>query len=506
MNKYLDLNSLINSDFYLKNKRLNWHISQSEYHKFLNDIYDLIESIKLNKKEENEIFQLVKTSIFRTLSEYLSHVYDYVILSSNKINVIYSNKSKIYIDRIWLKKKISSIPSIEKNNKIYKKNIIKKIYQIFSEKFPKFFFNFIVMSKNPLINDFLSNKYKYLKLSHPIYLSSKRSESKISKILSEKISSLIINIIEQKYFFLEDYQKHSITFIIEKHLEEADNDLNNYNGFLKYSKNIILGTSGGHYTRLISTIAKNNSINVWKFDHGGEKCFFDDNYYWNKSFYNTDVFVTYGKKWKEYIEKKAQELKKQIKVKAIGSSHHREIFNKHFDKKLNSSKKILYIPGSFVSEERDFLYDKIIDPLLYDWQKYLIETLQNFKYEVIYKMHPKGISQENLNLGKIANHKTSVSLSSSFKYSDTVIVDYAGSALVEALCAGKDVIYIDMNQRPFNKKNFEDLNSVVKIVPANQKEGVFYVQKEELKIALTTPQKNIDKQRKLVREYWLESV
>ena len=64
MNKYLDLNSLINSDFYLKNKRLNWHISQSEYHKFLNDIYDLIESIKLNKKEENEIFQLVKTSIF----------------------------------------------------------------------------------------------------------------------------------------------------------------------------------------------------------------------------------------------------------------------------------------------------------------------------------------------------------------------------------------------------------------------------------------------------------
>ena len=73
--------------------------------------------------------------------------------------------------------------------------------------------------------------------------------------MSEKISSLIINIIEQKYFF-EDYQKHSITFIIEKHLEEADNDLNNYNGFLKYSKNIILGTSGGHYTRLIQQLPK----------------------------------------------------------------------------------------------------------------------------------------------------------------------------------------------------------------------------------------------------------
>ena len=46
-----------------------------------------------------------------------------------------------------------------------------------------------------------------------------------------------------------------------------------------------------------------------------------------------------------------------------------------------------------------------------------------------------------------------------------------------------------------NKKNFEDLNSVVKIISANQKEGNFYVEKKELLNALTSPQKNIDKQR-----------
>ena len=158
-----------------------------------------------------------------------------------------------------------------------------------------------------------------------------------------------------------------------------------------------------------------------------------------------------------------------------------------------------------MSEERYFAFGTIIDPVLYDWQKYLIETLQSLKYEVIYKIHPKGMLQEHNNLGQIATYKNTKPMIESLNDSDIVIVDYAGSALVEALCAGKDVIYIDMKLRQFNKDNFKDLNSVVKIVSANQQNGIFYVDTENLLKALRSPQKNIDKQRTLVKEYWLES-
>ena len=160
MNKYLDIISLLSSDFYKSNERISWHINHDEYNKFNKDVFDLLEKIKF-KEKENDIFQLAKPSIYRTLSEYLSHVYDYVVLCSNNIKAIYSPKSKIYIDRIWQKKKISNIPSIEKDNEIYQKDVIKKIYQIFSEYIPKFFFNYIVMSRNPLIKDFLTSKFKY---------------------------------------------------------------------------------------------------------------------------------------------------------------------------------------------------------------------------------------------------------------------------------------------------------------------------------------------------------
>ena len=479
-------------------------MNHEEYGKFNDNLFDFFENIKFNGRDD-EIFQLAKPSIYKNLSDYLSHVYDYARLLSSIKEPVYSNHSKIYIDTVWKKKKLSSIPSIEKNYKIYKKGIIKKIYQIFTENFPKNLFKYIVISRNSLIKDFLIKNPISLKLTHPTYLSSSRSKNKVSNILLHKISSLVFSMIEEKYFNLQDEQKQSIEFIIESHLTEADNDLKNYDGFLKNSKNIILDTSTGHYTRLISTIAKNQNSNVWKFDHGGEKCFFDDNFYWSSAFYNTNVFVTYGKKWKKYAEKKAKDLNKDIQVKAIGSNYHKEIFNTHFGKKSKFNKKILYIASSFMSEERHLTYGTIIDPVLYDWQKYLIELLQNFNYDVIYKMHPKGIFHEDNNLGQISTYKSTKHILESFKEAEIVVVDYAGSAFVEALCAGKDVIYIDMKQRQFNKDNFEDLNSIVKIVSTNQHNGVFYVDTEKLLKALKSPQKNFDKQRELVKEYWLES-
>jgi hypothetical protein len=503
MKVYLDIIALINSDFYKKNQRLSWHMNNVEYDKFNLSLSDLFEKIKFDKTYD-EIFQLAKTSIHKSVSIYLSHVYDYVMLSSNYIQPVYSSENKIYLDIIWKKKKLPIVPSIEQNNKAYKKSILKKTYQIITENIPKNLFKYIVASRNPLIKDFLTNNYKYLKISHPIYLSHYKSGSKTSKMLSQKISTLIFSMIEKKYFNLKDEHKQSINFIIERHLSEADSDLKNYDGFLKNSKNIIFGTSTGYYTRLISTIAKNHNINVWKFDHGGEKCFFDDHWYWNSAFYNTNVFVTYGKKWKEYLEKKAKYFNKQIEVKAFGSSYHKKIFNTDFGKKLNN-KKILYIPTSFLSEERELRYGTIIDPVYYDWQKYLIETLQKLQYEVIYKVHPNGKYQGDSNLGSIAKYKNTDPMIESLRHVDIVILDNAGSAFVEALCAGKDVIYVDMKQRPFNRANFEELNSVVKIVPANQLKGIFYIEEEKLMNALNSPQKNIDKQRKLVKEYWLES-
>ena len=67
MKKYLDVTSLVNSDFYKKNQRLSWHISHTEYNKFASDLYNLLEK-NPDKKilaivgagHEKEILDLIK--------------------------------------------------------------------------------------------------------------------------------------------------------------------------------------------------------------------------------------------------------------------------------------------------------------------------------------------------------------------------------------------------------------------------------------------------------------
>ena len=105
MEKYLDITSLIKSDFYKKNQRLSWHISHTEYKKLSSDLYNLLENLEFDKIE-NEIFQIVMFDIFSSLSQYLIHVYDFILLSRQNIKPIYSRDSNIYIDPIRQKRPI----------------------------------------------------------------------------------------------------------------------------------------------------------------------------------------------------------------------------------------------------------------------------------------------------------------------------------------------------------------------------------------------------------------
>ena len=98
MKGYLDILSLIKSNYYSYNNRLNWHLDHSEYDTFSKNIYDLLNNL-LFEDEEYEILQIVKFSLHHNLCSYLSHLYDFFVLSKKNINAIYSENSNIYIKK-----------------------------------------------------------------------------------------------------------------------------------------------------------------------------------------------------------------------------------------------------------------------------------------------------------------------------------------------------------------------------------------------------------------------
>ncbi|RYA23169.1 hypothetical protein CRU96_09320 [Malaciobacter halophilus] len=502
--QYLDIISLINSSYYKENKRLNWHISQFEYDKLSRDVYEVLNNLTL-PNDDLEVFNVCKPSIYSTLSSYLTHVYDYVVLQSKDIESVYSNESHIYIKNIWENNSIDSIFSIELEKKRFKKNTLKAIYSFLVKYFPKSIFDYTVASKNGLVNEFISihEKEKFLQISLPYHFTINTTNNSYIESLTINISSEIFKTIEDKYFELDKEQKESIEFIISTFLARAYSDINQYNGFLKGCKSILTGTGNNYHNRLISTLAKKENIEVCRFYHGGDRCFYDDDWYWENEFFQTDTFVTYGRKWKQFAVEMIKNKNLNIKVKAIGSKYHQKIFDKYFNRKSNDKKKILYIPNSFVGEARQFPYAKIIDPLLFDWQKYLIETLQNNGFEVIYKKHPKGFFQEENILGKIAAYELTEPMMKALEGIDMVLCDMAGSAFVESLCAGKDIVIIDTQQRPFNENNKEELQKAVKIVEAYWEDNILKINEKKLIDTFRTININEEDKKRLIFDYFL---
>jgi hypothetical protein len=507
MKHFLDLKSLIDSDYYKNNNRLHWHVEHLEYDKFTKDLYTWLNSIELFA-DEKEIFDISSVFIYTELASYLTHVYDFVYLSKRNVSPIYSNQSNVFIDKIWNKEVVKTSLLIELEKNKFRVDKLKQLYSFLVKIFPKKYVQTLVVSSNDLVEQYLNGtKGITLKIIPHYYFEINIKSSTFSKKLSIKVRDILVQKIESNYFTLNNDHIESIGFILDSFIARAYNNMSSYNGFLSgCNKNvsIITGTGNNYYNRLLSSIGKKEDIEVIRFNHGGERCFYDDSHFWeNGDLFQTNKYVTYGKKWKIWLEKIVINSENKITIKSIGSDYHKKIYNKFFNKKIQRNKKILYIPNSFIGEIRVFPFAKLIDPILFDWQKYLIEVLQKNGFEVIYKKHPKGFLHEENFLGELATYQSTKPMLEALEDADMVLCDMAGSAFTESLCAGKNIVLIDTLQRPFDFSSMEDLQGAVKIIDAYWEENTLKIDEKKLIDAFTNFDINKENIRKVVKDYFL---
>ena len=259
MSHYLDIKSLIDSDFYKKHDRLNWHLNHSKYDILTSDLYDWLNNIEMSKKEQ-EIFDISVLFIYTELASYITHVYDYLYLTDRGLKAEYSKQSNIYIEKIWNKSIIESSLLIELEKSRFRFDIQKKLYSLLVKFFPKKIINRLVVSSNDLSNQYLSNKKGIsLKIFSQYFFPINLQSSNFSKNLSIKISNKIINEIESHYFKLNIDHKKSIKFIIGSFIARSHNNFRRYNDSLfrlRDKTNIITGTGYSYYNRLISSFLK----------------------------------------------------------------------------------------------------------------------------------------------------------------------------------------------------------------------------------------------------------
>ena len=464
--RYLDITSLISDDYFDSHKRVHQDTKQQEYDEFANDLYGWMKSMDLTENE-SEIFNIVFPSIYKDLSGYLSHVYDFYALSDKNVQIRFS-EDNFYFDSIWNKKPINKIYAIELEKSRFKKSWKRLLYSNVFARVARPFFNTAVISTNDLVKKFAkSSGTPFLRLLPQYIFAINLSPTNESRALSNKVSVFLISKIEEQYFDLDVNYKKYIHFLVGGVLARVSNDLINYNGFLKGLKSVVTGTGGNYYNRLFSYLAQKEGVEVKRFDHGGDRCFFNDLSYWENELYKVDSYYTYGKLSRGCIEDMAKFFSISVNVEELSPFS--------FEAEKNSAKqggsikgtgKILYFPSSFVGEARQFPYAKIIDTILFDFQKHLIELLQESGFEVTYKQHPKGFSNGQVFMGSVADSTSTDCVNESLKGADIVICEHAGSALMEAVCANKKVILVNTGQRDFNDKNKRYFAKMVKIIDA----------------------------------------
>jgi hypothetical protein len=505
--QYLDIKAIINSNYFTNSKRLNWHIDHSVYDRFTSDLDNWLRQIQL-PLEEKEVFDISRVFIFTELASYLTHVYDFLYLSDRNIMAKYSEESNIYIKKIWNREVIETSLLIELEKNRFKRSNVKLLYSFLFKFLPKKYVKNLLVSSNELAKQYLSQrKGIFFKFFPQYFFQIDTTSSVFSTNVSWKICEILIRNIESEYFTLNKDHKESIRFILEAYIARAYNNLNSYSGFLSglnKDANIITGTGNSYYNRLISSILKKEGLKITRFNHGGERCFFNDSHYWEGGdLFQTDKYITYGRKWKDWLELYATKVDGELLIQSIGSIYHKKFYNKFFYNIPLENKKILYIPNSFRGEIRLFPNVGLIDPILFDWQKHVIEILQKNGFEVIYKKHPKGLLHDQNFLGELASYESTKPMFNALEEADMVLCDMAGSAFIESMCAGKKIVLINTIHRPFDKKNKEDLHEVVKIVDAYWENNILNINEGELVAAFENFKLNKENMRKVVNDYFL---
>ena len=221
--------------------------------------------------------------------------------------------------------------------------------------------------------------------------------------------------------------------------------------------NLLTGTQGIIWVRLLSCAVKKNGGNVISFDHAAAGDLAKESI---KMFHETDfanIFYTFNSKHVKYWSLSLKKHKSKflnMRIDKIKKSKKNYVIK--YNSYNSSKKKILLIAQPF------FMHDLHMtcfpQPVQFDWHLRLIHNLKKFGYDVTYKSHPltnKKIVEKLCNTSDIKN-KEGLLEKVYHKYNYLIFDCRSTSAWSFALSTSKPIIFID-----FMKSNYFKVDNLI---------------------------------------------
>lgn len=502
---YVDIEAMLADNFHLGEERYRTAITQQKYDHLGEHIFVALRDLVSNKDDLSELIELCFPQLYSNLCIYLSFLLDLSAGAHSK-RISFSSRASHTFNVINSRRRIEDTPLNNIAGSRWVPNWKLNSYHRVVPWLPSKLYSRLVLQKNTLALDFLEGRGAVrFSLEHYLYVNGAAGGREIAVDTTSCryiLNSLVLDSIAGIREVLDDLHTSNLLDIIRmdlgsimylKKFVENDRFLSNVSG-----KQIITGTGSKSSTRVLSKFFKINGNEVLRFSHGGDRCFFNDEVFRKTEFFECDKYITHGHAEGRFL------FDRSI---GMSSKYHKRLYES-FSNTSNtgnqSHRTVVYCSGSYVGDLRHFYNMKYVDTLYFDWQLYLVKMLKRIcSSSVLYKKHPKGFLHAENVVGEFADGELNMPMEEALAYGDIWIFDMAGSAFVEALCAGKQVIYIDSGQRKFNPDTFTQLNSSISIIKTVEGNSCLSVDESHLKELIYSDRVNKSEQESLVNEFYL---
>lgn len=212
---------------------------------------------------------------------------------------------------------------------------------------------------------------------------------------------------------------------------------------------LLIGCSGNHFSRMLSTAIRNNGGTVTGFMHGEPLIYRWDKYSWLE-LSTVDRFVTYTKRSASMLESLLDEyppLRNNIvKIEGAQTVTYHDLWQKMRGKPLPKKiERVMLVPKPFIPDNRLGQGISFPELMQLDWELRIVDILKRAGLKVIYKKHPDGKLR-----GQVVDFFDSDvevvydRLEDIMDCADAFVFYHTRTtAIGPALCTNKPIIYID---------------------------------------------------------------
>jgi hypothetical protein len=366
------------------------------------------------------------------------------------------------------------------------------------------------ISTNTLSRELTSDRATLIRINHSEVAAQRRENGVISndiyglaEVVSENIRKRLNNAGHEVTNNFSDF----VNTLVVDHIHRGWLDRNYRPGFKPTSAMTLFTGSGGNYlARLVSHTFYNAGARVVRSTHGGDAPLFRDPLWSSIELPFANDYVTYGTGGATEVKQLVDARQEKIPstgnptIHAGGSLFHSKIPS---DSAANKRIKTVHvIAQSFTGELRVLPNYNLPDVLYYDWHRRLLSAVKSAGFTTISKRHPKGIRPELETYGDTATSELrQASMADTYASAGAYVLDFAGSAFMEAMCTLKPVVLVHFPNRRLTDTGRQAIKKSAQLIEAKfDDRNRVVVDNQQLIDSINAPV-NIEARQEFIQNY-----